>query len=568
MELHRPPGWITKLMASLISKSLWECIEGDLQEIYDQDVSDHGRRKANRKYFFHALGFLRFRRLRNSHYSLRRLYSDKTQITMDLFSNYLKVSWRDLKRNKTFALINLTGLVAGFMACLLILQYVFYETGYDRFHENPEELYRVVNDRYQNGELVQHGMITYPLVGKALAEDFPEVTSHTRLTTGGRNYIRRDDQLFMVDDFLFADEHFLDIFNFPIKEGLAATALDEPFEVVLTATFAERFLKTGEKPADLIGQSVRIFTSGPACKISGILEDIPANSHLQFDLLISFKSMVSLSGGSANESWRWSDFYHYVRLKPGTDTEVMNEKLADFGDKYFKNGEVSGSVEKFYLQPLEDAHLYSDYEYEIGVVRNGKVVWAMLLTAIFLIVIAWVNFTNLSTSRATERAREVGVRKSLGASGLQLFWQFLAEAVLINGIALILAIVLVFILGEPYRSLTGLPLSFSDLLATTSGGIPYVLLMIPVFLLCLIIISIYPASVMSGYRTHDTLKGRSAGTRDAVGLRKGLVVFQFATALLLVTGTFTLNRQIAYMQNKDLGMDMENNLVLFGPSMA
>ncbi|MEL6559270.1 MAG: ABC transporter permease [Bacteroidota bacterium] len=487
---------------------------------------------------------------------------------MGLFKNYLKVSWRDLTRNKTFAVVNLVGLVAGFTACLLILQYVFYESSFDKFHEEADLIYRVANDRYQNGDLVQHGTITYPAVGPALQRDFPEVTGYTRMTTGGRTYMRRGDELIMVTSFLYADEFFLDMFNFPMKHGDAATALKEPFSIVLTESAASRFLKPGEEITDLIGETLQIFTSAPLCKVSGILEDVPANSHLEFDLLISYESMVSMSGGAADQSWTWSDFYHYIKLQPGSDPAMLEAKFDEFSVKYFKNGEVSGGVEKFALQPLTDAHLYSDYEYELGNTSNGKIVWLMLIIAIFIVVIAWVNFINLSTSRATERAREIGVRKSLGAVKGHLFWQFLAESVLVNGIALLAAIALTGLLQEPFMLLTGLPLSITSLLTTKVIGIPFVLLFVPAFVLCLVLISIYPSKVLAGFKTTEVVKGRAGLESDSISLRKTLVVFQFVAAMLLVTGTLTIYRQIAFMQDQDLGMNMENNLVLYGPAMA
>jgi len=389
-----------------------------------------------------------------------------------------------------------------------------------------------------------------------MTKDYPEVEAYTRMTTGSRNYMRRGDQLFMVNSFLFADEHFLTFFNFPIQEGVGEHALDEPFEVVLTATYAERLLKTGETLPDLIGETLQIYNSAPPMKISGILADVPSNSHLQFDMLISFNTMVAMSDGSANTSWNWSDFYHYIRLTDDADPDLLAAKFPEFSKKYFKDGEVSGGDEQFSLQPLKEAHLYSDYEYELGATSNGKIVWMMLVIAVFIVIIAWVNFVNLSTSRAADRAKEVGVRKSLGALKGQLLWQFLAEAVLVNGISLAISILLVWALQEPYKGLTGLPLNMSSLLFSTIGGIPFVLLFIPGFLCCLIIISIYPSRMLSGFKTTE------------VTLRKAMVVFQFVAAMLLITGTITIYRQIAFMQDKELGMDLENNMVLYGPAMA
>ena len=192
----------------------------------------------------------------------------------------------------------------------------------------------------------------------------------------------------------------------------------------------------------------------------------------------------------------------------------------------------------------------------------------MLINAIFIYVIAWVNFVNLSTSRATERAREVGVRKSLGAIKGLLLWQFLAEAFLVNGIALLIAFFIAGQLQEPYRQLTGLPLSLTSIFSTAVLGLPFILLLIPGFLTCLLLISIYPSKILSNFKTTEVLKGKSGLSNDSISIRRTLVVFQFVAAMLLVTGTFTIYRQIAFMQDQDLGMNMENNLVLYGPAMS
>ena len=486
---------------------------------------------------------------------------------MDLFKNYLKVSWRDLMRHKVFASINLTGLVVGFASCLFILQYVLYHTSFDAFHNNAENKYRVINDRFQNGELIQHCTITYPTIGPTLHKDFPEVENYTRMTLGGRNYIRQDGELFMFESYLYADDNFFDFFNFKAKTSDKEGMLDEAYELVLTESFAARMMNNGEDYSDLIGQSVQIFGDN-SFKISGVIEDVPANSHLQFDVMLSYESFVDMTDGGAGTSWNWSDFYHYIQLKQDTDLGKFQVKLDDFGVKYFKEGEVSGSVEKFYLQPMLEAHMYSDYEYEIGETVDGKVVWLMFVIAIFILIIAWVNFVNLSTSRATERAKEVGLRKTLGALKNQLRNQFLVESIMINGIALLVAVGLVIILQDFYQNLMGLPLNIEMLMTSIVWGIPFPVVFFAALILSLLIISTYPGVILSNYKIQEVLKGKLSIAGGAMNLRKALVVFQFVATIVLIAGSLTVYRQIVFMQNQDLGMDMNNTLVIYGPNLT
>ena len=459
MSQVRPPHFVNWLLSRLCHPFLWESVEGDLYELFLGDLKKgKSPTKARWKYAIRGLAFLRFHRIIS-------ILNSNTQYNMDLFKNYLKVSWRDLMRHKVFASINLTGLVVGFASCLFILQYVLYHTNFDVFHHDTANTYRVINDRFQNGELIQHGTITYPTISPTLHKDFPEVENYTRMTLGGRNYIRQDGELFMFESYLYGDANFFDLFNFKAKTSDQAGMLDEAYELVLTESFAKRMMEDGEEYSDLVGRSVQIFGDN-SFKISGVIEDVPTNSHLQFEVMLSYESFVDMTDGGAATSWRWSDFYHYIQLNPDTDLEEFQAKLDDFGIQYFKEGEVSGAVEKFYLQPLLEAHMYSDFEYEIGETVDGNVVWLMFVIAIFILVIAWVNFVNLSTSRATERAKEVGLRKAFGAYKNQMRNQFLVESMIINGIALLVAVGLVIILQGVYQNLIGLPLDIEILLTS------------------------------------------------------------------------------------------------------
>ena len=556
---HQPPKILTSLITTFCKRSLWEAIEGDLYELYQGDYEEVGKKKARANYFFNAVAFLRYQRLRKT---------QNSNTNMSLMKNYVKVSFRDLLRHKTFTTINLIGLVGGMTVSLLILQYVFFETSFDNFHKDGDRIYRVINDRYQNGELVQHGTITYPTIGPTLKKDFPEVEAYTRMTISWRNNLTYQGEIHLSDQMLWADEHFLNFFSFELLEGDAKTCLDAPYKVVLTETQARALLEGDQPLSELIGELIDFNDTETPFKITGILKDLPENSHLQFDLLASYKTFIARAGEGADNSWGWSDFYHYVKLQENVAPASLDQKLADFGVRYFKEGEVSGGEEEFYLQPLAKAHLDHLMEYEIGEVTNGKVIWLMLAVAIFIMVIAWINYINLNTSRAIQRAKEVGVRKSMGAQRRQIVSQFIVETLLVNLLSLVVSLIIVAIIQPFFNQLTGELLGLGILFGASIAGIPFPLLFLFILIFCSTLIALYPAYLINKFNTQDIIKGSFRLKGEIVWLRKGLVVFQFCIAIILITASITISRQVTYMVNKDLGIDINNTLVLHGPGNA
>lgn len=555
-----PPKWAERLLRRFCHPDLWEAIEGDLYEMYVSDLKQYPTRKASRNYVFNAIAFLRYHRLRKKNYST-------TRNNMDLLRNYLTVSLRDLSRHRTFTAINMIGLVAGISTCLLILQYVLFETSFDRFNKDFDRIYRVYNDRYQEGGLVQHGTITYPTISRTMAAEYPEIESYTRMTTGSWVNVTYGEDIRRIEDYLWADEHFFDVFTYPLIAGDAPTALSEPGNVALSETFARSLLKGNAEVSDLIGQPIKVGSGQFPAQITAIFEDVPANSHLRFEMVVSYKSFITLAGEAADNSFTWSDFYHYLKLKPGTNPEILTTKFDAFSEKYFQGNTVSGSEEVFGLQPLAETRLYSDFEYEIGHTSDGQVVWLLLCIALTVLIIAWINFVNLTTSRAIQRAREVGVRKVLGAHRKQLTIQFLVESLIINMAALAVAVALVLLLQPGFATLTGAGLTPEIFVKNTLLGAPAWVILGTGFFLAAALVGIYPALVLSRFKSSDVLKGKlDARGRSAV-LRKVLVVFQFTSAIVLITVTISINEQIRYMQSQDLGATIDNTVVLNGPSM-
>ncbi len=549
---------VNYLITRVCHPALKESIFGDLEELYELD-RDRNPKRANRNYCLNALAFLRYHRLRKKQLS-------KTQNHMSLFKNYVKVSWRDLARNRTYAAINLMGLVSGLTVALLIFQYVLFETSFDRFFPDAEKIHRVVNSRFQNGSLVQHGTITYPTIGPALYEEFPEVEAYTRMTISSREYIGFEDELYLSHQYLTADEHFLEFFSFPMLYGDRATALDGPFQVVFTKSFAERLLPAGKPVSDLLGKTIDLY--GNPTKVTGIMKDVPGQSHLQFDLLVSYKTFISFSGEGADNSWTWSDFYHYVKLTEGVDPKSLDEKLEAFGISHFGEGEVSGGVERFSLQPLLAAHMDNSMEYEIGHTIDGKVVWIMLVIACFIVAVAWINYINLTSSRSLQRAKEIGIRKSVGAGTQHIVFQFITEALLFNIIALVLSVASVWLLQPFFNTLTGIQLGVDTLLESTIFGIPFLLFFFVSYLFITVLVALYPAWLITRFRAGDITNGQFKLRGEVKWLRKGLVIFQFALAVILINAAFGISQQIDFMINKDLGLDIEHSMVVYGPALT
>ncbi|MFI5139453.1 MAG: ABC transporter permease [Sphingobacteriales bacterium] len=484
-----------------------------------------------------------------------------------MIKNYLKIGWRNLWKNKVFSLINILGLSLGMAACFLILQYVNFELSYDHFNKNASDIYRVVNDRYQNNKLIQHGTITYSGVSKAMEDDYPEVQNYTRVLPGGRQIIIYKDKKIPKEQSLAVDNSFLSMFSYPLVAGDAKTALKDVNTIVISETLARKvFDIRGDNFDPVIGKLIKVSTDVFPSKITGVLKDVPENSILQFDFLISYQTVIHSYGyKQADYDFTDSDFWHYIQLKAGTDYKAFDAKLAAFGQRHFKGNKVSGSVEKFYLQPLLKAHLYSDMEYEIANTASYTVVWGLLIIALFIIGIAWVNYINLATARSVGRAKEVGVRKVTGATQGQLIRQFLTESFLINIIALVFALVMVYLAQSVFNDLVQHQLSFAYLFKKGLGGYLISIGLIVVILTGIFVSGFYPAFVLSAFKPIMVLKGKFSSSKKGAILRKGLVIGQFAITVVLITGSFVVYKQIKFMNDQKLGVNIDQVLVVNGP---
>lgn len=559
MQEEHPSRFARKFLQWICPEELREEIEGDLLQRYYRDEKRIGERNARRRLVWSTLKFLRPGIL------LRNKFSVHLINTM-MLRNYLTIAFRNVAKNKVFSAINIVGLGIGLAACLLIFQFVTFELSYDKFHDKYDRIYRVTNDRFQNGKLIQHGTITYPTIGPAMARDYAEIELYTRLMPSGAFNARVNDTYFQDDASLMVDEHFLSVFSFPLLAGERMSALKDGHTVVITEDLARKYFNlTHETIVDALGKEIYWGSDKQPYKVTGVCANIPANSHLQFDALVSYKTLLGDGNNDADISWTWSDFRHYIVLKPGADYKLLESKFPAFSERYFKGDKVSGSIEKFYLQPLGRAHLYSDYEYDIAETASGKSVWAMLIIAVFILVIAWINYINLTTSRALDRAKEVGLRKVMGALKRQLVGQFIFESALISCLAFLAAILCVQACQGIFNDVVGQRLSLWYALSELKRSGIFVF--IGVMLGGVLVSGFYPAFVLSSYQPVKVLKGKFQRSSSGHFLRKALVIFQFTASAALITGTLIVSKQLRFMNTADLGMNIHDVMVVDGPEL-
>ncbi len=474
-----------------------------------------------------------------------------------MFRNYFLVALRNLYRNRISSLVNILGLAIGMAAFVLIIQYVRYELRYDSFHEQEEVIYRIQQDRFNQGEISTQWAAGCSAIGQALYENFEEVENFTRFQkmNGVMTYGKikfREEEMYM------ADTSFFDIFSFKVLKGDGHSSLENPMMMMLSESTARKYF--GDE--DPVGKSLR-FNGELEVEISGVYEDAPRNSHLKPDILVSWETLVRFRGAEINTAWQWDAFFNYVQLHPETDYKEFEAKLPPFVEEM--TGELmarSGDGMEFHLQPLRSIHLNSDFMFEAEPGGNARSVYALIVIAIFLVVIAWVNFINMSGAQSLERAREVGMRKVNGAFRSQVLVQFLFESVLINLLAILLALLLVLVLHPSFNLLTGVQLDYS--VGANAGFWAAVLL---IFVAGAFISGIYPALFLSSFKPTTVFQGVSELKVGGLGMRRILVIFQFATSLLLIAGTLSVYMQISFMRNSELGVDIENVLVIRGPSI-
>ncbi len=465
-----------------------------------------------------------------------------------LAKNYLRTTIRNISKNKVYSALNIMGLALGIAACLFILQYVSYERSFDKFHSNHEDLYRVRYQIFREGTLEVDCAAAVPRVGPFMKEKMPEVIDYARAfpISGVVTY---ENIQYWEKRMHIADRSFLEIFDFPLLAGNIST-----FAEPNTAIIAEHTAKKYFQDEDPLGKTLEI-DGDQRVEIVGVAKDVPDNSHIKFDLLISYETLNNQTrnddGIAASETaWGWYDFNTYVLLQPGTDPEDFDARFREFlWDEQGERFEERNYHTDFPLQAITDIHLYSDLlqESEPEEQGDGDAVAFLLIIAFFILLIAWVNYINLSTARSIERAREVGVRKTLGATRSQLVNQFLAESFFLNLFALAIALGMVTMGIGAFNRLTDSSLNLAFLTDPV-----FWLSVSGILIFGSLIAGLYPAFVLSSYRPVTVLKGKMSGNQTGHLLRKGLVIFQFAASATLIASTVVVYQQLAHMRKIDL----------------
>ena len=475
-----------------------------------------------------------------------------------MIKNYFKIAWRNITRNKTFSAINTFGLAIGLTCFMLIAVFVYSELNYDKYPTEAKNIYRINLSVTGNGDVAVYPNVDLA-VGEGIKNTFPEVKAFTR-TASAVDFVKYEDKQFKEEHLAFADSNFLQIFSIPLIKGNPTDALVEPNSIVISKVLAKKYFGNEEA----VGKSLMIGTRETLYKITGVIDKVPDNSHFHFDAFLSLSTWHI-----TNKTWSNLGPYTYLVLDKNADPKKLQAKFPELVAKYvvpevqqdmgISLAEAQKSVNTFVfsLVPLTDIHLYSNTKDEIE--PNGDIQYVYIFSALafFILLLACVNFTNLSTALASKRSREVGIRKVMGSAKKQLIFQFLAESVLLTFFSMLVAYVLIFLLLPYFNQVANRNISFDFFLSYQSIAV-----MVLVSIAAGVLAGIYPAFFLSSFNTIKVLKGSSAQSSQKKPLRSSLIVFQFFVSTTLIIATIIAYQQLHYMQNKKLGYDKEQVLFL------
>ena len=478
-----------------------------------------------------------------------------------MLKNHLKIAFRNIKKHKTFSAINIVGLAVGITCSILIWLFVGHERSYDRFHEKADRIFRLAL-RATLGDTKIDQTQTSSEVFRRLAAEFPEIEKGVKFYNPRRTPVIFENRTFYESRLYAVDAPFFEVFTFPLIDGDPQTALAEPNSMVLSKATAEKYFGT----TDVLGNTIRAdfsnSTGSAIFHVTGVSENVPDNSHFHFDILVSSSTFPGLIN---EKDWGEADFITYLLLTPGTSKDRFDEKLKEFtrrnlGGRGFDEWVAQGNYWEYYLQPITEIHLNSDLKGEFEANGNRTYIVIFSVISIIILLIACINFMNLSTAKSSIRAKEVGVRKVVGSSRKELMQQFLSESILLSFISLALGLAAIQILLPAYRNFVGRNLSMPYL--DNAAVIPSLL----AFGLVVGLISgSYPAFFLSSFPPISVFRGITGRSSGSSLLRNILVVFQFAIAIFLIAGTLVVFQQLKFFQNKRLGFEKEQVLVVRNP---
>jgi putative ABC transport system permease protein len=485
-----------------------------------------------------------------------------------MIRNYVAIAFRNLLRHKLFSALNITSLAIGMAAFFLIAQYVRFEFSYDTFHRNANRIYRVTNMRVHADGHINHQATNHPAAGPALKDEFPEIENYARFvhqsifmgneTPWSYTDSSGDTRIFNEEKVYDADPSFLTMFSFPFLFGSPEHALDNGSSVVISENISRKFFGNENPVGKVLNLGQRPFT------VTGLVR-IPENSHIRFDILIS--SYLRSMGPDQDGSWKFAEFYTYIELKDNVDLKEFQAKLPAFEQRHLDERTGNMNIEeRFILQPVTDIHLRSPtLTKEQEVHGQESTVYFLMAVAILILIIAWINYINLSAAKALQRAGEVGIRKVAGASKGDLTIQFLYESLLVNFLAIGLSVLIVSLALPWFNRISGKNMGNSLNELGVLSDPAFWLALFGILIVGSFASGIYPAIVLTSFRIADVIKGKFFGSRSGIFLRKVLVGCQFAISIVLIAGTLTVWRQVSFMRNQDPGYAREQLLVVRSP---
>jgi putative ABC transport system permease protein len=541
MEKHkksfRPPRIAEKILRSLLPDEGYDSPLGDFEEFFRNIAENKGSFLAQLWYWSQICKLILAK-------SANALYWRTIMV-----SNYLKIVIRNFRRHKIYSVINIMGLAIGMACCILVFLHVHHELSYDKYHQDEERIFRIAQNIRKEAAELDTARVATPLI-PAVRESFPDVESAVRFQLATwDSLVERGEAKYYEDWVMIAENDLFDVFTIPFIRGNPENALERPRTVVIAESVAERYFGHD----DPIGQTLLLW--GNSVEVTGVIADYPKNTHLKYDIIISlngFERTWNL------ENWGWTGFYAYVKLKPHVDPQNFEVKIRHIADTYAKQKlEEWGETFTFYLQPISSIHLHSNLVSEIDAPGNLRDIYVFSIIGIFILLISCINFTNLTTARSANRAKEVGVRKVVGAHRSQLTRQFLWESMLVSFVSLMGSILIVILTLPYFNVLTGQGFGRKDLFN------PMILLILLGLSVCVgFLAGSYPAFLLSRFMTVRVLKGLKGMDSQGSILRKVLVVAQFSITILLTIGTLSVYRQIGFMKNKHLGFDKHQKLVI------
>jgi putative ABC transport system permease protein len=554
MQEEVPPKWANRFLEWYCRRDRLEEIQGDAYELFFRAVS-HNRRKANLYFIWNVMRFFRWKNIRRYNKN-----EPSTILSLSMLQNYIKIGWRSLMRKKAFSFINMIGLSIGMGCFLLIFSFVYNELSYDKYAAHYKNIHRVGLQLAKDD-----GLDDYPSVDMAVASgikaNFPEIIETTRFGGTFEGYIKRGDVTVKEKTLMYADSNALKFFSIPLLQGNEDNALVEPNSIVISQAFAKKYF--GDAPA--FGEMLTLNRVG-LLKVTGIFEKVPEHSHFHAD---AFISMTTSGIQNGRQTWSNIGFYSYIRLHEHVDAKQLEAKFPTLVEKYvvpeiqedmgisMADAQKSVNNWKFYLMPLSAIHLHSHTKYEMEVNGDINNVYIFSALAAFVLLLACINFMNLSTAGAAKRAKEIGMRKVLGSLKSNLVVQFMVESVILSLIALAFALALAILLLPFFNQLTGKNIGVDFFLS------PQVLtLLVTLGIGVGILAGAYPAFFLSSFHPLRMLKSSASGGTRRGGLRSVLVVFQFAIATALIVATVVAYQQLHYMQNIRIGYDKDQILVL------